>query len=501
MSGVDQILSVVVQQGANELRLGTDQEPQVFAHGARRRFTMSPTPDSVLRQLLGEIFSAEREAELAKLPRLGFDYEAHGIGRFQVQISRRASGGMDVVFLQSAGRGAPVRAKLEPSDASVVEVNKRPGPGAAGTLVQMTPDVHPVEVTPQREYNPRFAQLIEQAVLSRASDLHLADGQPAFLRVDGRLRTLSEQPIPSVSELFGLDGTVVAKLMAGNALELGLALSPRERLRVCLYRMEAGITAAVRILPAAAPLLSELNLPLQLQHLAELPHGLVLLCGATGSGKSTTLAALSRHALEHRSVVLVTLEDPIEFALSGSGQSLVRQRQVGRDVTDFTTGLRDALRGDPDVIVVGELRDAETIRLAITAAETGHLVLASLHSGSATGCVERVIDAYPQEQRSQVRIQLAEALRAVVVQKLVPRTRGTGRVPALEVLRVTHGVANVIREGKTAQIGSMLQAGKRDGMVSLERCLAEYVQAGVISVEHAKTHANDVDSLTMYLAK
>jgi twitching motility protein PilT len=151
--------------------------------------------------------------------------------------------------------------------------------------------------------------------------------------------------------------------------------------------------------------------------------------------------------------------------------------------------------------VVGELRDAETIRLALTAAETGHLVLASLHSGTAAACVERVIDAYASEQRSQIRIQLADALRAVVVQKLLPRVRGTGRVPALEVLRVTHGVANVIREGKTAQIGTMLQAGKRDGMISLERCLADYVQAGMIAAEQAKAAANDVDSLTMYLSK
>jgi twitching motility protein PilT len=151
--------------------------------------------------------------------------------------------------------------------------------------------------------------------------------------------------------------------------------------------------------------------------------------------------------------------------------------------------------------MVGELRDAETIRLALTAAETGHLVLASLHSGSASACIERVIDAYPAEQRSQIRVQLAEALRAVVVQKLLPKARGQGRTVAMEVLRVTHGVANVIREGKTAQLGTMMQSGKRDGMMSLERCLAEYVQAGQVTLEQAKSAANDLDSLTMYLAK
>ena len=249
------------------------------------------------------------------------------------------------------------------------------------------------------------------------------------------------------------------------------------------------------------PALETLDLPVPLADLADVPHGLVLFAGATGSGKSTTMAALCRRALERRSVVLVTLEQPIEFALSGSSRSVVRQREVGRDVPDFTTGLRDALRSDPDIIVVGELRDAETIRLALTAAETGHLVLASLHSGSAAGVIERVVDAYPSEQRGEIRSQLADALRAVVVQRLIARARGTGRIPALEVLRATHAVQNLVREGRSAQIGSVLQGGSRDGMLSLERCLADYVRSGVITLENARAAANEPDSLAMYLAK
>lgn len=490
MPGIDQVLSFVVQQSANELRLGTDQEPQVLAHGAPRRFTMSPTPDSVLRQLLGDLLSAEREAELGRQPRIGFDYEAPGIGRFQVTIARRNDGGMDVTFLQ-ATRTRAVVPKVPP-----VIVEKSPIPAAATATTERT---CVTEVQPGG--GPQFLRLIEQAVSQRASDIHLADAQPPFIRVDGRLRPVSDSVIESVAELLGLDDTTAAHVMRGHSRDYGLAPSPRERLRVSVYRAESGLAAAIRILPAKAPALSELSLPMALEDLAELPHGLVLICGATGSGKSTTLAALSRYALERRSILLVTLEDPIEFPLEATHQSLIRQRQVGSDVSDFTTGLRDALRGDPDIIMVGELRDTETIRLALTAAETGHLVLASLHSGSAAACVERVVDAYPAEQRSQIRVQLADALRAIVVQRLVPRARGTGRVPALEVLRVTHGVGNVIREGKTAQIGSMLQAGKREGMTSLERCLAEYVKAGVITLENARVHANDVDSLTMYLTR
>jgi twitching motility protein PilT len=347
---------------------------------------------------------------------------------------------------------------------------------------------------------PRLLELCEQAAQARASDIHLADGQPTYFRVDGRLQRVASAA-QGVDPHFQLDAGARAKLGGGVALELGIELEDRKRLRVSVYRMENGLAAAVRLLPRAAPSLEELNLPLSLDDLADVPHGLVLLCGASGAGKSTTLAALCRRALERRSVVLMTLEDPVEFALASTQQSVVRQRQIGRDVPDFVTGLREALRADPDIVMVGELRDTETIRLALTAAETGHLVLASLHSGSAAGCVERMVDAYPPEQRASVRTQLAEALRAVVVQKLLPRARGGGRVAALEVLRSTHAVSNVVREGKTAQIGTLLQGGRREGMLSLERCLADYVHAGVVTEEVARSAANDRDSLAMYLTK
>jgi len=498
MSGIDQILSIIVQQGANELRLGTDQEPQVFAMGERRRFTMSSTPDGVLRQLLGDILSAEREVELSGKGRVECDYDASGIGQFQVFLSARANRGINVTFIQSAKRGGKAVAKTVQTTTAASEPST---PSTQTTLHAATPLECQTPEQPQINCSAGLLELVERATMSRASDIHLADGEVPCLRVDGRLKALSDLPTALVSEFFGLKSDLTSRVMNGKALEMGLELSSRERMRVTLYRMQAGLAAAIRLLPPVTPQLSELNMPLPLQGLAELPYGLVLLCGSTGSGKSTTLAALSRHALEHRSVLLVTLEDPIEFVLPASRQSIVRQRQVGRDVADFTTGLRDALRSDPDVIMVGELRDAMTIRLALTAAETGHLVLASLHSGSASACVERMIDAYPADQRSQIRIQLADALRAVVVQKLLPRAHATGRVPALEVLRVTHGVANVIREGKTAQIGTMLQAGKRDGMMSLEHCLSDYVKAGVIATEQAKSAANDPDSLTMYLSK
>ena len=494
MPGVDQILSFIIQQGADELRLGTDDEPQAFAQGVRRHFTMAKTPDAVLRHLLGDVLSKDREALLVKQPLLSFSYEARGIGTFDVTVEARKTGGLNVTFTQSTGSPA---SPPEPEPAVAASVTH-----AMSTPIQSVSRETTIDsVASTLRCTAQLRVLVEQAVLQRASDIHAADNEPVYIRVDGQLKPINKVSCTSVESLFQLDEALRDQLLRGVAVEAAIGTSARERLRITLYQASAGLTAAIRLLPAEAPTLAELQLPLNLANLAELPNGLVLLCGATGSGKSSTLAALSRHALEQRSILLVTLEDPIEFQLRASSQSIVRQRQIGRDTKSFTAGLRDALRSDPDIIVVGELRDPETIRLALTAAETGHLVLASIHSGSATACVERVVDAYPADQRSQIRVQLADALRAVVVQRLLPRHRGSGRIAALEVLRVNRAVSNVIREAKTAQLGTLLQAGKREGMISLERCLADYVQSGAVSLEQARAAANDADSLTMYLAK
>lgn len=497
MAGVDQILSAIVQQGADELRLGTDQSPVVLAMGATRRFTMSPTSDAVLRQLLGELLSSQRLGELDSQRRCSFEHTVLNVGQFQVTLIARQSGGIDATFLRS---GIARSAVAQPTPKHTNDINA-PAVTLSQQLNTNSAQASPPSTMGELRCTDALRDIVEQANRLHASDIHLADGQRPYFRVDGRLSMAPNLIEGQVTDYFEISAQVMATTMAGQALEFALGFDRGRRARVSLYRMNAGLASAIRLLPDVAPSLSELNLPMQLDDLAELPHGLVLFCGATGSGKSTTMAALCRHALERRSVQLITLEDPVEFTLKSSPQSLVRQRQIGRDVVDFSAGLRDALRSDPDVIVVGELRDSETIRLALTAAETGHLVLASMHGGSAASCLERVVDAYPAEQRQQIRTQLADALRAVVVQRLVPYLRRAGRVPALEVLRVTHGVANVIREGKTAQIGTMLQGGKRDGMTSLERCLADYVKAGTISPEHAIAAANSVDSLTMYLAK
>jgi twitching motility protein PilT len=346
-----------------------------------------------------------------------------------------------------------------------------------------------------------LASLVARAASMRGSDLHFADRELPSVRVDGTLRRLDDEAPCDVAAALGLDARERDTLARGGAVDLGMDVAGVGRVRVHAYTSAEGLVAAVRLLPPSAPSFGSLNMPMPFEDLAAFPHGLVLVCGATGSGKSTTLAAIAQEALKRRSIVLVTLEDPIEYALSSPSTSLVRRRQIGRDAVDFASGLRDALREDPDVLLVGEMRDPETIALALTAAETGHLVLASLHSRSAASAVDRIVDAYPGDRQQQIRVQLADSLRVVVGQRLVPRARGSGRIPALEVLRVNHAVASMIREGKTAQIASALQAGKREGMLSLERSLADRVQAGEIRIEDARTAANDVASLAMYLGK
>ena len=502
MARVDSLLSILAQQGANELRLGSDKEPKMLAFGAAKRLSIPTTPEDTLRELLGEILTPERETTLKAQGRIEVPYEAAGIGVFQVKLSMRP-GGFDVVLLRE-GRRASAAASPAPVPISAptpavafappaAVPAHAPAPPPAPTLASVSA-IASSPPAPDEPPTPALQRLLAAAFAMRASDLHLTDGQPPLVRVDGALRRLADEAVD-------LAATVGASLTHGFSGDAGIDVPGTGRARLHVFRTSEGLAAAVRLLPPAAPTLASLHLPVPLEDLVTLPHGLVLVCGATGSGKSTTLAALAQEALRRRSIVLTTLEDPIEHGLVASESSLVRRRQIGRDARDFASGLRDALREDPDVLLVGEMRDPETIGLALTAAETGHLVLSSLHSGSAASAVERIVDSYPPARQSQIRVQLADSLRAVVVQRLLPRARGGGRIPALEVLRVTHAVASLVREGKTAQIATAMQSGQRDGMISLERCLANRVQAGEVRLEDAKAASNDPASLSMYMTK
>jgi twitching motility protein PilT len=327
-----------------------------------------------------------------------------------------------------------------------------------------------------------------------ASDLHLSAGLPPMIRLHGSLRRLKMNPL-SKEELRKMLYEILSeeqKKRFEKELEIDLSHSVKDvaRFRVNVYRQERGDSAAFRIIPSDCPTLAQLNMPAILAEMSLKEKGLILVTGPTGSGKSTTLAAMVNHINENKTSHVITIEDPIEF-VHASKNCLVHQRELGEHTHSFSAALRSALREDPDVILVGEMRDLETTSLAITAAETGHLVLATLHTNSAAKTIDRAIDIFPAESRDQVRTMLSESVLAIVAQALIPRRDGQGRVAALEILIATVAIRNLIREGKTFQIPSLLQTGQQFGMQCLDIHLKDLVAKGLISKEEAAKKALD----------
>ncbi len=334
------------------------------------------------------------------------------------------------------------------------------------------------------------------------SDLHLAVGGPPMLRIDGgleriRFRALTEGdfynllgPITPARlwESFGRDGDVDFAYQMGRVA----------RFRVNLFRQERGSAAVFRLIPSRVPTVEELRLHDSIAKLSEAQSGLVLVTGPTGSGKSTTLAAMLDRINQRRSYHVITIEDPIEF-VHANARSVFTQREVGSDVPGFAEGVKAAIREDPDCLLVGEMRDLETIRMALTAAETGLLVFATLHTNSAAKAVDRIIDAFPADEQEQIRIVLAENLRAVVAQQLLKRAGG-GRVAAFEVLLGSTALSNAIREGKTSLINNQIQTGKSKGMFSMDQSLGELVRGGVVQPDEALDRAIDRETFKGLIA-
>lgn len=325
-------------------------------------------------------------------------------------------------------------------------------------------------------------QLLDHSVKQNASDLHLCAGHLPVARVNGDLRVLEEEPL----EPEALSSALMALLNAEQQRrfwcdrQLNVALSVEGvRLRANLFLQFTGVSAALRIVNDRTPTLGQLGVPPALASAVTERDGLIIVCGATGTGKSTTLAALIGEMNKNQARHVITLEDPIEF-IHRSEQSLVQQREIGVHAQDFSSGLLAALRQDPDVILLGELRDVATLKLALTAAETGHLVLATLHTRSAAMAVERIVDAFPAGDKRFVSFQLANALKVVACQHLLPGREG-GRVAAYEVLVNTPAVANLIREEKCHQIGTQMQTGSAFGMQTMEQCMTRLRAAGMIS--------------------
>lgn len=345
-------------------------------------------------------------------------------------------------------------------------------------------------------------ELLERMVKDGGSDLHLSSNLPPVARIDGNLKRYDMPPLSSdeVENLLFpmLTNEQRRRLEQDWELDFSYGIEGVSRFRVNFYKDKGNYAAAFRTITSTVPSFEQLGLPDIVRKTAEKPRGLILVTGPTGSGKSTTLAAMIDYINTTRSHHILTIEDPIEF-IHTSKQSIIHQRELGMDTRSFSNALRSALREDPDIILVGEMRDHETIALALTAAETGHLVFGTLHTSSAAQTVDRIIDVFPEGQQQQIRVQLANSLVAVFAQTLLPRLQPDGskkgRVMAQEIMLVTPAISNLIRESKAAQIYSTIQMNQGVGMQTLEMSLAELHKAGKITLEDAMSRSSRPDEL------
>lgn len=345
---------------------------------------------------------------------------------------------------------------------------------------------------------PRIEILLEEVIKKKASDLHLQVGLPPMIRVDGALapaagtEVLTDEAVEAL--IFAiLDEDQKQILLKDKEFDFSFAFGDLGRFRVNAFHERGNLAAALRLIPNEMLTTEQLGLPPVVNKFADYPRGLVLVTGPTGSGKSTTLAALIHKINMERAAHIVTIEDPIEFTHT-SKKSVIVQREVHYDTYSFSAALRSSLRQDPDVVLIGEMRDLETIAAAITIAETGHLVFATLHTNSAAQSIDRMVDVFPPHQQPQIRAQLSNILMAICAQRLVP-TIGGGRAAAAEILIATPAVRNIIREGKSHQLEAVIQTGAEFGMQSLDKTLVTMIHAGTITYDEARMVAVDIDEL------
>jgi len=339
-------------------------------------------------------------------------------------------------------------------------------------------------------------ELLVMTIEKKASDLHLTEGMPPILRIDGRL-TLTDLPKLTREDSKRIIYSVLTneqkeKFEATWELDLSVAMQGMDRFRVNVHVQRGSVEAAFRRIPLEIPQLQALGLPPIVSDLARKPNGLVLVTGPTGVGKTTSLAAMIDLINTERQEMIVSIEDPIEF-LHKNKRSIIKQREVFSDTKSFAEALRHALRQDPDVIFVGEMRDLETISTALTAAETGHLVLATLHTPDAPQTVERIIDVFPPYQQQQVKLQLADCLQGVISQLLLPRSSGVGRIVCTEIMIGTPAIRNLIREQEIEQIPTLIQTGQQYGMRTMDKSLKELYKAGLITYETALSKAKHLE--------
>jgi twitching motility protein PilT len=477
VAAIDALLRIMILRDAEAMVLIAGQPPKMRRRGQLEPLLMPALDAGMLATFVDEVVPADRRAHASVSV-----VHAHDGLAFPITVETTAAG--PKLSIRAPGKTAPAPART-PLPAAALGVTPEavapaPAPVTPATRSESESEPEPASRAP----TPRLLGLLAEAAASGASDLLLSEGRPPRVRVDGELRGVSDDDPVTADELAGLAGA-----LPGGSADFALALPSGGRVRANVFRHDGGLGAALRLIRDRAPSLRELGLPDLVDGAVRHPNGLVLVCGPTGSGKSTTLVALLDELDRHRAAHVITLEDPIEYRITPR-RCLVHQREVGTHVASFAAGLRAALREAPDVIVVGELRDPETIAIALTAAETGHLVLATLHAPHAVGAIDRVIDAFPDAQQRQARTQLAAALRVIITQHLVPRRAG-GRVVAVEHVPATAAATNLIRKGELHLLPTHIQAGRDLGMVPLERSLAALVKRGEIAAPVARRIAHE----------
>lgn len=340
--------------------------------------------------------------------------------------------------------------------------------------------------------------LMKEALAKRASDLHFTVKSPPIMRIDGELIKISDTPLTREDTIDLAKQVLTEEQMKQfeelGELDLSYSVQGYGRFRVNAFKQRGSISIALRVVNPDIPTFEELGLPTSLKDLARKPRGLILVTGPTGSGKSTTLAAMIGLINQERNCHIITLEDPIEY-LHQHNKSIINQREVNSDTKSFGNGLRAALREDPDVILVGEMRDLETIAIAITAAETGHLVLSTLHTMGAANTIDRIIDVFPPYQQQQIRVQLGAVIEGIVSQQLIAKHNAPGRVAAFEVMLASNAIRNLTREGKTHQIQTSIQTGQKMGMQTMDASLVDLLRRGLISEESVLTRCVDIEQV------
>jgi twitching motility protein PilT len=478
MAVIDTFLKLMLEKRAERLVLVSDAVPYLLKGGETIALSMPALREDMLgriaREITGEEVSGRREGTFRVADGAAFGYAVlPSAGELRIEV--HAEGAMP-----------PAVEEHDPLTKAVADFAKSHEPA----IPKNSPP-------PTVRSGPDLLALIDQAAALDASDLFLSAGKRPRVRRNGVLSFLDADP-PDAAKIEELIPDEASRREFEKAGSVDFAArwelsSGSRRFRINVFRHRDGVAAALRPIRQKIPRLADLGLPEDLLDLVSFPNGLVLVTGTSGSGKSTTLAALVDHLNRTRARHVITIEDPVEYE-HRENQCLIHQREVGADVESFSSGLRAALRENPDVILLGELRDLDTISAALTAAETGHLVFGTLHSGTASSAVNRIVDVFPGHQQPHIRVQLALSLRAVVSQRLVP-TKAKKQVPAIEKLIVTPAVATGIREGQDHYLRNAMLTGVEEGMVTLERSLASLVRKGIIDRETAVRHAMDPKGL------